>query len=143
MSFNNSTQCQIIKAVANSVFIISIVWSMIGSIHAVGFSRRRKKISAVGTCRKKKSYLMAAAGILVGYLFFFTSSLWYPGQNNASEYTPIGQLQKIGETDNSVTIEYWAYASEQQAMYVELDVNTAEKVSFEAVDKKGEKFQLL
>lgn len=85
---------------------------------------------------KKKSYLMAAAGILVGYLFFFTSSLWYPGQNNASEYTPIGQLQKIGETENSVTIEYWAYASEQQAMYVELDVNTAEKVSFEAVDKK-------
>ena len=54
---------------------------------------------------KKKSYLMAAAGILVGYLFFFTSSLWYPGQNNASEYTPIGQLQKIGETENSVTIE--------------------------------------
>ena len=85
---------------------------------------------------KKKSYLMAAAGILVGYLFFFTSSLWYPGQNNASEYTPIGQLQKIGETENSVTIEYWAYASEQQAMSVELDVNTAEKVSFEAVDKK-------
>ena len=85
---------------------------------------------------KKKSYLMAAAGILVGYMFFFTSSLWYPGQNNASEYTPIGQLQKIGETENSVTIEYWAYASEQQAMSVELDVNTAEKVSFEAVDKK-------
>ena len=85
---------------------------------------------------KKKSYLMAAAGILVGYLFFFTSSLWYPGQNNASEYTPIGQLQKIGETENSVTIEYWAYASEQQAMSVELDINTAEKVSFEAVDKK-------
>lgn len=85
---------------------------------------------------KKKSYLMAAAGILVGYLFFFTSSLWYLGQNNASEYTPVGQLQKIGETENSVTIEYWAYASEQQAMYVELDVNTAEKVSFEAVDKK-------
>lgn len=62
--------------------------------------------------------------------------MWYPGQNNASEYTPIGQLQKIGETENSVTIEYWAYASEQQAMSVELDVNTAEKVSFEAVDKK-------
>ena len=54
MSFNNSTQCRIIKAAANSVFIISIVWSMIGSIHAVGFSRRRKKISAVGTCRKKE-----------------------------------------------------------------------------------------
>ena len=85
---------------------------------------------------KKKSYLMAAAGILIGYLFFFTSALWYPGQNNASEYTPIGQLQQIGETENSVTIEYWAYASEQQAMSVELDVITAEKVSFEAVDKK-------
>ena len=72
----------------------------------------------------------------MGIFFCFTFSAMVSGTNNASEYTPIGQLQQIGETENSVTIEYWAYASEQQAMSVELDVITAEKVSFEAVDKK-------
>ena len=109
---------------------------MIGSIHAVGFSRRRKKISAVGTCRKKEIIFNGSSRYSSWVYVFLHIIIVVSRSKQRIRVSPIGQLQKIGETENSVTIEYWAYASEQQAMSVELDVNTAEKVSFEAVDKK-------
>lgn len=85
---------------------------------------------------KRRPYLTAAFVAIAGYLVFFSSTFWYPGQKTAAEYTPIGQMQEIGETGNSVTIVYWAYAQTQNAMSVELDISTAsEDVMFTAVDK--------
>ena len=73
----------------------------------------------------------------MGYLIFFTSRLWYPGQKDAEDYTPIGQMQEIKETGNGVTIVYWAYSPEQSVMSVELDINAVDRdISFAAVDKK-------
>lgn len=86
---------------------------------------------------KKKSYLTAAVGAVIGYLIFFSSSFWYPTQKAASDYTPIGQLQEIGKTGSSVTVIYWAYAQKQNAMSVELDLSAVKgDVSFAAVDKE-------
>ena len=86
---------------------------------------------------KKKSYLTAAVGAVIGYLLFFSSSFWYPTQKTAADYTPIGQLQEIGKTGSSVTVIYWAYAQKQNAMSVELDMSAVKgDVSFAAVDKE-------
>ena len=91
----------------------------------------------LGHAGKRKSYLTTVIVVVMGYLIFFTSRLWYPGQKDAEDYTPIGQMQEIKETGNGVTIVYWAYSPEQSAMSVELDINAVDRdISFAAVDKK-------
>lgn len=92
----------------------------------------------LGHAGKRKSYLTTVIVVVMGYLIFFTSRLWYPGQKDAEDYTPIGQMQEIKETGNGVTIVYWAYSPEQSAMSVELDINAVyrDDISFAAVDKK-------
>ena len=58
----------------------------------------------LGHAGKRKSYLTTVIVVVMGYLIFFTSRLWYPGQKDAEDYTPIGQMQEIKETGNGVTI---------------------------------------
>lgn len=100
-------------------------------------SKKGKRIVRLEHAGKKKSYLTAAVGAVIGYLIFFSSSFWYPTQKAASDYTPIGQLQEIGKTGSSVTVIYWAYAQKQNAMSVELDMSAVKgDVSFAAVDKE-------
>lgn len=85
---------------------------------------------------KRKLYLTAVSGALIGYLLFFTSALWFPGQKKSMEYTPPGVQQEIGETACMVSVVYWAYAPSQRAMSVELDLDgTFDDVRFSAVDK--------
>lgn len=100
-------------------------------------SKKGERIVRLEHAGKKKSYLTAAVGAVIGYLIFFSSSFWYPTQKAASDYTPIGQLQEIGKTGSSVTVIYWAYAQKQNAMFVELDMSAVKgDVSFAAVDKE-------
>lgn len=100
-------------------------------------SKKGERIVRLEHAGKKKSYLTAAVGAVIGYLIFFSSSFWYPTQKAASDYTPIGQLQEIGKTGSSVTVIYWAYAQKQNAMSVELDMSAVKgDVSFAAVDKE-------
>ena len=86
-------------------------------------SKKGERIVRLEHAGKKKSYLTAAVGAVIGYLIFFSSSFWYPTQKAASDYTPIGQLQEIGKTGSNVTVIYWAYAQKQNAMSVELDMS--------------------
>ena len=52
------------------------------------------------------------------------------------EYTPLGIQQEIGEITCMVSVVYWAYAPEQEAMLVELDLDgIRSEVTFSAVDK--------
>lgn len=100
-------------------------------------SKKGERIVRLEHAGKKKSYLTAAVGAVIGYLIFFSSSFWYPTQKAASDYTTIGQLQEIGKTGSSVTVIYWAYAQKQNAMSVELDMSAVKgDVSFAAVDKE-------
>ena len=100
-------------------------------------SKKGERIVRLEHAGKKKSYLTAAVGAVIGYLIFFSSSFWYPTQKAASDYTPIGQLQEIGKTGSSVTVIYWAYAQKQNTMSVELDMSAVKgDVSFAAVDKE-------
>ena len=100
-------------------------------------SKKGERIVRLEHAGKKKSYLTAAVGAVIGYLIFFSSSFCYPTQKAASDYTPIGQLQEIGKTGSSVTVIYWAYAQKQNAMSVELDMSAVKgDVSFAAVDKE-------
>ena len=119
-----------------SLIIKHCMEAMIVSIRVPVF-KERGRIRATGTCRKTKIYLTTVIVVVMGYLIFFTSRLWYPGQKDAEDYTPIGQMQEIKETGNGVTIVYWAYSPEQSAMSVELDINAVDRdISFAAVDKK-------
>lgn len=101
------------------------------------FSKKGGEDVRLGHAGKRKSYLTTVIVVVMGYLLFFTSTLWYPGQRDAEDYTPIGQMQEVKETGNGVTIVYWAYSPEQSAMSVELDINAVDRdISFAAVDKK-------
>lgn len=54
MSFNNSTQCRIIKAAANSVFIISIVWSMIDRQYPCSWFQQKEEENKCGWNMQEK-----------------------------------------------------------------------------------------
>ena len=86
---------------------------------------------------KKRKYLAVAIGIMVGYIVFLTSRIWFPGQSDASDYTQLGSQVMVGDTDISVLLVYWAYAPNQAAMSVELDVQAEVGINldFQAVDK--------
>lgn len=86
---------------------------------------------------KKRKYLTVAIGIMVGYIVFLTSRIWFPGQLDASDYTQLGSQVMVGDTDISVLLVYWAYAPKQAAMSVELDVQAevGTELDFQAVDK--------
>lgn len=86
---------------------------------------------------KKRKYLTVAIGIMVGYIVFLTSRIWFPGQSDASDYTQLGSQIMVGDTDSSVSLVYWAYAPKQAAMSVELDVQVGmgTDLNFQAVDK--------
>lgn len=59
----------------------------------------------------------------------------FPGQKNHGVH-PLGIQQEIGETTCMVSVVYWAYAPEQEAMLVELDLDgIRSEVTFYAVDK--------
>ena len=60
----------------------------------------------------------------------------FQGRKKSMEYTPLGIQQEIGEITCMVSVVYWAYAPEQEAMLVELDLDgIRSEVTFSAVDK--------
>ena len=94
---------------------------------------------------KKRKYLAVAIGIMVGYIVFLTSRIWFPGQSDASDYTQLGSQVMVGDTDISVLLVYWAYAPNQAAMSVELDVQAEVGINldFLAVDKEMDQLPVI
>ena len=71
------------------------------------------------------------------YVFFLSSKLWMPNADNASNYTEIGTVLQIGNSDNKVTLINWEYSEAQEAMSVEMDLASTIEPKFAAVDKSG------
>lgn len=94
------------------------------------------KVVRLAHAGKRNRYLAATGIAFIGYVLFLSSALWFPGQKKSMEYTPLGIQQEIGETTCMVSVVYWAYAPEQEAMLVELDLDgIRSEVTFSAVDK--------
>ena len=94
------------------------------------------KVVRLAHAGKRNRYLAATGIAFIGYVLFLSSALWFPGQKKSMEYTPLGIQQEIGETTCMVSVVYWAYAPEQEAMLVELDLDgIRSEVTFYAVDK--------
>ena len=81
------------------------------------------KVVRLAHAGKRNRYLAATGIAFIGYVLFLSSALWFPGQKKSMEYTPLGIQQEIGETTCMVSVVYWAYAPEQEAMLVELDLD--------------------
>ena len=94
------------------------------------------KVVRLAHAGKRNRYLAATGIAFIGYVLFLSSALWFPGQKKSMEYTPLGIQQEIGEITCMVSVVYWAYAPEQEAMLVELDLDgIRSEVTFSAVDK--------
>lgn len=55
-----------------------------------------------------------------GLIFFFTSKLWLPDQENSVAATPIGTIYTFEDRD--ITLERWEYSETQNLMEVELEM---------------------
>lgn len=85
----------------------------------------------------RKKYMTIAVLAAIIYVFFLSSKLWMPNADNASNYTEIGTVLQIGNSDNKVTLINWEYSEAQEAMSVEMDLASTIEPKFAAVDKSG------
>ena len=58
----------------------------------------------------RKKYMAIAVLAAIIYVFFLSSKLWMPNADNASNYTEIGTVPQIGNSDNKVTLINWEYS---------------------------------
>lgn len=76
----------------------------------------------------------------VGYIFFFTSSLWLPKSYTGVNVTPIGTPTKAN--NRVVTIDRWVYSPDEKAMeiIIEMENNSVDGISeytWQLKDKNG------
>lgn len=97
--------------------------------------------------RQRKNHFLKAF-ILVfigGYIFFFTSNMWFPSGNKFINATKKNIPQSWEERE--VTLLSWNYSKEQQLMEVQLDLKNKSfdgitEYRFSALDRKKGKFKI-
>lgn len=72
--------------------------------------------------QRSKLLVLISVCMIVGYVVFFTSTLWL-GQNKNYAYTPI--MQELTLNGRQVFVARWDYSPNQKLMEVEIEVNNS------------------
>ncbi len=79
------------------------------------------KLKKIHTWRNKNRYLWIFVAIfLSGYVFFFSSSYWYPGGNGKVTPSRIGVA--YSKDEHAFTLLSWEYSEKQRLMELQIDV---------------------
>lgn len=81
------------------------------------------------TLKSSNVLIMTSLIIILGYVFFFTSSFLF-GQNHKYAYT--GLMQELTLNGRRIKITRWDYSAEQKLMEVELEINND---TYDNIDK--------